>query len=172
MEEELYSARTTSYFFFECQVGVAEMKAAVERTGGLVVLSESYGHSVFKDSFKRAFEDGEQSLGLCSKWATSRALHLLAISFLCLQFYERHLFFTQDRIYLVMIFFTFIFSGTLQINCSKDIKVQGIIGPCASSQKVWPTRALKLKCGFFHVMNDRWLNETSHASLWKFAERP
>ncbi|KAH1196309.1 Protein transport protein SEC23 [Glycine max] len=35
------------------QVGVAEMKVAVERTGGLVVLSESFGHSVFKDSFKR-----------------------------------------------------------------------------------------------------------------------
>lgn len=49
------------------KVGVAEMKVAVERTGGLVVLSESFGHSVFKDSFKRVFEDGEQSLGLCFK---------------------------------------------------------------------------------------------------------
>ncbi|KAG7583116.1 Zinc finger Sec23/Sec24-type superfamily [Arabidopsis suecica] len=47
------------------QVGVAEMKVAVERTGGLVVLSESFGHSVFKDSFKRVFEDGDQALGLC-----------------------------------------------------------------------------------------------------------
>ncbi|KFK39665.1 hypothetical protein AALP_AA3G273400 [Arabis alpina] len=47
------------------QVGVAEMKVAVERTGGLVVLSESFGHSVFKDSFKRVFEDSDQSLGLC-----------------------------------------------------------------------------------------------------------
>ncbi|EHA8588290.1 hypothetical protein COCNU_scaffold004637G000010 [Cocos nucifera] len=46
------------------QVGVAEMKVAVERTGGLVVLAESFGHPVFKDSFKRIFEDGEQSLGL------------------------------------------------------------------------------------------------------------
>ncbi|KAJ6754726.1 PROTEIN TRANSPORT PROTEIN SEC23 [Salix purpurea] len=64
------------------QVGVAEMKVAVERTGGLVVLSESFGHSVFKDSFKRVFENGEHSLGLC-------------------------------------------FNGTLEINCSKDIKIQG-----------------------------------------------
>ncbi|KAA8548337.1 hypothetical protein F0562_000021 [Nyssa sinensis] len=69
------------------QVGVAEMKVAIERTGGLVVLAESFGHSVFKDSFKRVFEDGEQSLGLS-------------------------------------------FNGTLEINCSKDIKIQGIIGPC------------------------------------------
>ncbi|CAL9769614.1 unnamed protein product [Musa acuminata subsp. burmannicoides] len=74
------------------QVGVAEMKVAVERTGGLVVLAESFGHSVFKDSFKQIFEDGEQSLGLS-------------------------------------------FNGTLEINCSKDIKIQGIIGPCTSLEK-------------------------------------
>ena len=50
------------------------MKVAVESTGGLVVLSESFGHSVFKDSFKRVFEDGEQSLGLCSKLVSSLLL--------------------------------------------------------------------------------------------------
>ncbi|KAH9615726.1 hypothetical protein KSS87_015254 [Heliosperma pusillum] len=74
------------------QVGVAEMKVAVERTGGLVVLSESFGHSVFKDSFIRLFEEGDQSLRLCS-------------------------------------------NGTLEIYCSKDIKIQGIIGPCTSLEK-------------------------------------
>uniref|UniRef100_M4D2P5 Protein transport protein SEC23 n=1 Tax=Brassica campestris TaxID=3711 RepID=M4D2P5_BRACM len=80
------------------QVGVAEMKVAVESTGGLVVLSESFGHSVFKDSFKRVFEDGEQSLGLC-------------------------------------------FNGSLEINCSKDIKIQGVIGPCSSLEKKGPSVA-------------------------------
>ncbi|KAL9332820.1 hypothetical protein ACSQ67_002430 [Phaseolus vulgaris] len=80
------------------QVGVAEIKVAVERTGGLVVLSESFGHSVFKDSFKRVFEDGEQSLGLC-------------------------------------------FNGTLEINCSKEIKIQGVIGPCTSLEKKGPSVA-------------------------------
>ncbi|KAJ7957280.1 Protein transport protein SEC23 [Quillaja saponaria] len=80
------------------QVGVAEMKVAVEKTGGLVVLAESFGHSVFKDSFKRVFEDGEQSLGLFS-------------------------------------------NGTLEINCSKDIKIQGIIGPCTSLEKKGPAVA-------------------------------
>lgn len=49
------------------QVGIAEMKVAIERTGGLVVLAESFGHSVFKDSFRRVFEGGELSLGLCFK---------------------------------------------------------------------------------------------------------
>ncbi|ONK56195.1 uncharacterized protein A4U43_C10F5110 [Asparagus officinalis] len=74
------------------QVGVAEMKVVVERTGGLVVLAESFGHPVFKESFKRIFEDSEKSLGLS-------------------------------------------FNGTLEINCSKDIKIQGIIGPCTSLEK-------------------------------------
>ncbi|KAK1381122.1 Protein transport protein SEC23 [Heracleum sosnowskyi] len=80
------------------QVGVAEMKVVIERTGGLVVLSESFGHSVFKDSFRRVFEDGDQSLGLC-------------------------------------------FNGTLEINCSKDIKIQGILGPCTSLEKKGPAVA-------------------------------
>ncbi|KAB1213494.1 Protein transport protein SEC23 [Morella rubra] len=80
------------------QVGVAEMKVAVEKSGGLVVQAESFGHSVFKDSFKRVFEEGEQSLGLC-------------------------------------------FNGTLEINCSKDIKIQGIIGPCTSLEKKGPAVA-------------------------------
>ncbi|CAN4105998.1 unnamed protein product [Withania somnifera] len=75
------------------QVGIAEMKVAIEKTGGLVVLAESFGHPVFKDSFKQIFEDGEQSLGLAS-------------------------------------------NGTLEINCSKDIKIQGIIGPCTSLEKL------------------------------------
>ncbi|XP_058225078.1 protein transport protein SEC23 C [Rhododendron vialii] len=77
------------------QVGVAELKVAVERTGGLVVLAESFGHSVFKDSFKRVFQSGDYDLGLSS-------------------------------------------NGIFEVNCSKDIRVQGIIGPCASLEKKGP----------------------------------
>eukprot|EP00252_Welwitschia_mirabilis_P010672 TRINITY_DN2409_c0_g2_i1.p1 TRINITY_DN2409_c0_g2~~TRINITY_DN2409_c0_g2_i1.p1 ORF type:complete len:767 (+),score=109.01 TRINITY_DN2409_c0_g2_i1:318-2618(+) len=80
------------------QVGVAEMKVAVERTGGLVVLAESFGHSVFKDSFKRIFEVGDNALGLA-------------------------------------------FNGTFEAFCSKDIKIQGIIGPCTSMEKKGPSCA-------------------------------
>lgn len=58
------------------------MKVAVERTGGLVVLSESFGHSVFKDSFRRVFEDGEQSLGLCFKCVISSIFPFLINNFL------------------------------------------------------------------------------------------
>ncbi|KAD5508880.1 hypothetical protein E3N88_16583 [Mikania micrantha] len=80
------------------QVGVAEMKVVTEKTGGLVVLAESFGHSVFKDSFRRVFEKGEESLGLSH-------------------------------------------NGILEINCSKDIKIQGIIGPCTSLEKKGPAVA-------------------------------
>ncbi|KAL7233905.1 hypothetical protein ACSBR1_017498 [Camellia fascicularis] len=77
------------------QVGVAELKVAVERTGGLVVLAESFGHSVFKDSLKHVFQSGDHDLGLSS-------------------------------------------NGIFEVNCSKDIRVQGIIGPCASLEKKGP----------------------------------
>ncbi|XP_062154678.1 protein transport protein SEC23 C [Alnus glutinosa] len=77
------------------QVGVAELKIAVERTGGLVVLAESFGHSVFKESLRRVFQTGDCDLDLSS-------------------------------------------NGIFEINCSKDIKVQGIIGPCASLEKKGP----------------------------------
>lgn len=74
------------------QVGVAEIKVAVERTGGLVVLAESFGHSVFKDSFRRVFESKDHDLGLS-------------------------------------------YNGIFEVNCSRDVKIQGVIGPCASLDK-------------------------------------
>lgn len=77
------------------QVGVAEMKVAVERTGGIVVLAESFGHSVFKESLQRIFQSSDNDLGLS-------------------------------------------FNGIFEINCSKDVKIQGIIGPCTSLEKKSP----------------------------------
>ena len=52
---------------FLSQVGVAELKVAVERTGGIIVLAESFGHSVFKDSFRRVFQSADFDLGLSFK---------------------------------------------------------------------------------------------------------
>ncbi|VAI33126.1 unnamed protein product [Triticum turgidum subsp. durum] len=49
------------------QVGVAEMKVAIEKTGGIVVLAESFGHSVFKDSLLRIFQSADNGLGLSFK---------------------------------------------------------------------------------------------------------
>ncbi|KAI3794896.1 hypothetical protein L1987_37537 [Smallanthus sonchifolius] len=62
----LYFRKTLQFYeeLAKQMVGVAEMKVLIKRTGGLVVLSESFGHPVFKDSFKRVFRTGEEYLGL------------------------------------------------------------------------------------------------------------
>lgn len=59
--------RCFACFFLYFQVGVAELKIAVERTGGIVVLAESFGHAVFRDSLKRVFQSTDYDLGLSSK---------------------------------------------------------------------------------------------------------
>lgn len=74
------------------QVGVAEIKVAIEKSGGLIILAESFGHPVFRESFTRVFEAGDSGLGLS-------------------------------------------FNGIFEVNCSRDLKIQGIIGPCASLEK-------------------------------------
>ncbi|KAF9609237.1 hypothetical protein IFM89_014431 [Coptis chinensis] len=54
--------------YLHAYIGVrAELKVAVERTGGLVVLAESFGHSVFKDSLRRVFQSSDYDLGLSFK---------------------------------------------------------------------------------------------------------
>ena len=60
---KLYYCAHVSLF----QVGLAELKVAVERSGGIVVLAESFGHSVFKDSFRRIFQSSDYDLGLSFK---------------------------------------------------------------------------------------------------------
>ncbi|RCV11997.1 hypothetical protein SETIT_2G232200v2 [Setaria italica] len=49
------------------QVGVAEMKVAIEKAGGIVMLAESFGHSVFKDLLLRIFQSADDNLGLSFK---------------------------------------------------------------------------------------------------------
>lgn len=43
------------------------MKSAVQRTGGMIVLSESFGHSIFKDSLRRVFQSTDYDIGLSFK---------------------------------------------------------------------------------------------------------
>ncbi|PHT38343.1 DNA-directed RNA polymerase II subunit 1 [Capsicum baccatum] len=52
---------------YPLQVGLVEIKVASEKTSGLVILAESFGHSVFKDSLKQAFQLGGNDLRLSSK---------------------------------------------------------------------------------------------------------
>lgn len=78
------------------QVGLAEMKVVVERTGGVAVLAESFAHPVFKESLKRLISrDGEGALGVAAR-------------------------------------------GTFEVITSRDVKVNGVIGPCAPLDKKSP----------------------------------
>ena len=43
------------------QVGLAEMKNVVELSGGLVIQTDSFGNSVFKDSFRNLLSGPEES---------------------------------------------------------------------------------------------------------------
>ena len=50
------------------QIGLLEMKFLVERTGGLMVLTDSFSTVPFKDTFKKVFEvDEEGNLKMCFK---------------------------------------------------------------------------------------------------------
>ncbi|CAH1429057.1 unnamed protein product [Lactuca virosa] len=84
---------------------------------------ESFGHSVFKDSFKRVFEKGEESLGLAH-------------------------------------------NGTLDITCSKDIKIQGIIGPCTSLDKKGPTLYIQTTTRYESVDGQPKLRVTTITRRW------
>ncbi|MQL85480.1 hypothetical protein Taro_017982 [Colocasia esculenta] len=76
------------------QVGLAELKVAVERTGGIVVLAESFGHSVFKDSFRRVFQSSDFDLGLSFKLAVRRMskFRVLLVLVLLLKRYTKQCF--------------------------------------------------------------------------------
>ena len=55
---ERAAAATHLVDIFACsldQVGLLEMKVCAEKTGGLIVLGDSFGQSVFKESFRRVF---------------------------------------------------------------------------------------------------------------------
>ena len=49
------------------QVGLLEMKRCVEKTGGLSVLADSFGQSVFKESFQRVFKRHPDTAPPCDR---------------------------------------------------------------------------------------------------------
>eukprot|EP00180_Rhodochaete_pulchella_P001270 Plantae.Rhodophyta-Rhodochaete_pulchella.ctg2081.p1 GENE.Plantae.Rhodophyta-Rhodochaete_pulchella.ctg2081~~Plantae.Rhodophyta-Rhodochaete_pulchella.ctg2081.p1 ORF type:complete len:477 (+),score=80.33 Plantae.Rhodophyta-Rhodochaete_pulchella.ctg2081:45-1475(+) len=75
------------------QVGVYEMKSCVDRTGGVIVSSESFNHPMFKRSFEMFFAKDE-----------------------------------NDQLKVG-------FQATLEIVCSREFKIAGVIGPVASLNK-------------------------------------
>ncbi|GMH48282.1 hypothetical protein TrRE_jg7003, partial [Triparma retinervis] len=83
------------------QVGMLEMKVLSEKTGGLMVLGDSFGQSVFKESLRRVFRrhpEGETDGGSMMMG----------------------------------------FAATMDVMTSREFKVQGCIGPCASLGKAGP----------------------------------
>lgn len=53
----------------------------------------------------------------------------------------------------------FVCSGIFEVNCSKDIKVQGVIGPCASLEKVCFTNISAFSQSFWILINDVFLQK-------------
>jgi protein transport protein SEC23 len=82
------------------QVGILEQKVCVEKTGGLMVLADSFGQSVFKESFRRVFTRFPDE----SLQANSGHMQMG-------------------------------FAANIEVNCSREIKIQGAIGPCSSLNK-------------------------------------
>ncbi|CAG9463288.1 unnamed protein product [Pedinophyceae sp. YPF-701] len=76
------------------QVGLAEMKACVEATGGVVVMTDTFQNPVFRESFQRMFARDDQD----------GALHLSS-------------------------------DATFEVVTSRDIRVQGLIGPAHALPK-------------------------------------
>jgi len=88
------------------QIGLAEMKVAVERTGGVAVLAESFHHPVFKQSFSRLVSESEGE-GAAAGSGGEEGTTSLGVAA----------------------------RGTFEVFPSRDVKINGVIGPCAPLDK-------------------------------------
>ena len=86
------------------QVGTLELKGLISRSGGLIVLADSFGQSVFRESLRRVFS----RLPDPTSGAASGPL-LMG------------------------------FGGQIEVLHSRDFKISGAIGSCASLKKTGPT---------------------------------
>lgn len=85
------------------QVGALELRVLVQRTGGLIVLADKFGQSVFRESLRRTFERIPDPTG-----ATQGSLAMG-------------------------------FGANIEVLISREVKIMGAIGPCASLKKAGPT---------------------------------
>eukprot|EP01038_Epipyxis_sp_PR26KG_P004705 gene4705-6605_t len=86
------------------QLGILELKPLVSRSGGLIVLADMFGQSVFRESLRRAFER------IPDPNAPAGASQLQMG-----------------------------FGGQIEVIHSREFKIAGAIGPCASLKKTGPT---------------------------------
>lgn len=90
------------------QVGALELNVLVSRSGGLIVLADKFGQSVFRESLRRAFNrDGSSDN---SEGEGNGPLNMG-------------------------------FGGQIEVIHSREFKIAGAIGPCASLKKVTPSVA-------------------------------
>jgi protein transport protein SEC23 len=89
------------------QVGALELKTLVSRSGGMIVLADKFGQSVFRESLRRAFERTADQ-NPASFGPASPQLHMG-------------------------------FGAQIEVIHSREFKVAGAIGPCASLKKTGPT---------------------------------
>ena len=83
------------------------MKPLVTRTGGLIVLADSFGQSVFRESLKRVFN--REAVGETQEAAGEQGGLSMG------------------------------FSASIEVLHSREFKISGAIGPCASLKKTGPT---------------------------------
>lgn len=89
------------------QVGTLELRGLVTRSGGLIVLADKFGQSVFRESLRRAFERVPDSAAADGSGVGSQ----LQMGFGC----------------------------QVEVVHSREFKIAGAIGPCASAKKAGPS---------------------------------
>jgi protein transport protein SEC23 len=88
------------------QVGALELKTLVSRTGGMIVLADKFGQSVFRESLTRAFE----RIAVTTNYGADSSLQLQMG-----------------------------FGAQIEVIHSREFKIAGALGPCASLKKNGPT---------------------------------
>lgn len=96
------------------QIGALELKTLVSRSGGVVVLADKFGQSVFRESLRRAFERVPDP-GMAQAAAYGGAPPSLQLQMG--------------------------FGAQIEVIHSREFKIAGAIGPCASLKKTGPTVA-------------------------------
>lgn len=101
------------------QVGTLEVRGLVSRTGGLFVLADKFGQSVFRESLRRAFERIVTPEAAAAAAAAGGVPPVAS---------------PQTPLQMG-------FGGQIEVLHSREFKIAGAIGPCASLKKTGPTVA-------------------------------
>lgn len=94
------------------QTGALELKEIVSRTGGVVVLGDKFSQSLFRESLRRAFRRHPDTPAAEDGSAPAQPGGLVMG-----------------------------FGASVEVICSREIKLSGALGPCASMKKGGPTVA-------------------------------